>query len=296
MTKSHYIYINSKNRNVNDKIYDFNINLKNPITCNRNQGINCSVIGFYMLNTDYNLKGVSFKIDEVDAEITTYTYNIPNGNYSYISLMDYLNQVLAGKIKVEYLKYRNVFKFTNLNYLNYDYYIRPENASKYLGLFSDLELTDYGGIQNTSKEGSFINLSNYSHIIIKSTSLDFEDNTQDNIDRKELGASNILFMIDKQDIMPFQLISYKNQDGSDNYSYNINNKQITMIDLKLFNEKGEILTDVDDYFLILKFVIFDIEKIDNSNNYLDDIKFLLMSMMFNKDKIKRNENNNLILK
>lgn len=292
MTKSHYIYINSKNRNINDNIYDFNINLKNPISCNRNQGINCSVVGFYMLNTDYNLKGVSFQVDEVDTEITTYTYNIPNGNYSYISLMEYLNQVLVGKIKVEYLKYRNVFKFTNLNYINYDYYIKPLNASKYLGLSNDLELSDYGGIENTSKEGSFINLSNYSHIIIKSTCLDFEDNTQDNIDRKELGTSNILFMIDKQDIMPFQLISYRNQDGSDNYSYNINNRQISMIDLKLFNERGEVLTDTDDYFLVLKFVVFDIQKIDNANTYLDDIKFLLMSMMFNKDT----ENNNLMLK
>lgn len=292
MTKSHYIYISSKNRNVNEKIYDFNVSLKNPITCNRNQGINCSVVGFYMLNTDYNLKGVSFKVDEVDIGTTTYTYDIPNGNYNYQSLMDYLNSVLVGKIKVEYLKYRNVFKFTNLNYLNYDYYIRPLNASKYLGLLSDLELSDYGGIQNTSKEGSFINLTNYSHIIIKSNNIDFEDNTQDNINRKELGSSNILFMIDKQDVMPFQMISYKNQDGSDNYSYNINNKQISMIDLKLFNEKDEYLTDTDDYFLILKFVIFDIEKIDNSNSYLDDIKFLLMSMMFNKD----NKKNNLMLK
>lgn len=292
MTKSHYVYINSKNRNVNEKIYDFKINLKNPITCNKNQGINCSVVGFYMLNSDYNLKGVSFKVDEVDISTTTYTYTIPNGNYNYQSLMDYLNSVLVGKIRVEYLKYKNVFKFTNLNYLNYDYYIRPLNASKYLGLNSDLELSDYGGLQNISKEGSFINLTNYSHIIIKSSCLDFEDNTQDNIDRPELGASNILFMIDKQDVMPFQLISYRNQDGSDNYSYNINNKQISMIDLKLFNENGDLLTNTDEYFLILKFVIFDIQKIDNSNSYLDDIKFLLMSMMFNKD----NKKNNLMLK
>lgn len=288
MTKSHYIYINSKNRNIDDKIYDFKINLKNPIICNRNQGINCSVIGFYMMNTDYNLKSVSFQVDEVrksDSVIITYTFNIPDGNYSYQTLMEYLNQVFLGKIKVEYLKHRNTFKYTNLNNLNYDYYIKPGNASKYLGLLNSVELI------NPSKEGSYINLSNYSHIIIKSTYLDFEDNTQDNINTNELGSSNILFMIDKQDVMPFQLISYKNQDGSDNYSYNINNKQISVIDLKLFNEKGEVLTNTDNYFLILKFVIFDINKIDNPNSYLDDIKFLLMSMLFNNKK-----KNNLILK
>lgn len=284
MSKSHYIYINSKNRNSNEKKYNFNVYLKNPIVASRNQGINCSVVGFSMLNIDYNLKGVYFKVDEVDTEITTYTYNIPNGNYSYISLMEYLNQVLAGKIKVEYLKHRNAYKFTNLNYNVYDYYIKPENAGKFLGLMEELELTDYGGIQNTSKEGSYINLTNYSHIIIKSNLLDFEDNTQDNIEMSGLRSSSILFMIDKQDIPPFQLISYRNFDKSDNYSYNITNKQINIIDLHLFNEKGEMLTETDDYFLTLKITLFNKENNDVSVPYLEDIRFLIMSMMFNNKK------------
>lgn len=284
MNKSHYIYINSKNRSPNEKIYNFSVYLKNPIVVNRNQGINCSVVGFSMLNIDYNLKGIYFKVDEVDIGTTTYTYNIPNGNYSYISLMEYLNQILAGKIKVEYLKHRNAYKFTNLNYANYDYYIKPENAGKFLGLTADLELTDYGGIQNTSKEGSYINLTNYSHIIIKSNLLDFEDNTQDNIEMSGLRSSSILFMIDKQDIPPFQLISYRNFDKSDNYSYNITNKQINIIDLHLYNEKGETLTETDDYFLTLKITIFNKENNDVSIPYLDDIRFLMMSMMFNNKK------------
>ena len=284
MNRSHYIYINSKNRNVNEKIYNFNVYLNNPIICDKNEGMNLSVVGFSMLNTDYNLKGVYFKVDEVDIGTTTYSYNIPDGNYSYLTLMEYLNQILVGKIKVEYLKHRNAFKFTNLNYVNYDYYIRPENAGKYLGLSTDLELTDYGGIQNITKEGSYINLTNYSHIIIKSNYIDFEDNTQDNIYNKEVGSSSILFMIDKQDIAPFQLISYRNLDKSDNYSYNINNKQISMIDLKLYNEKGELLKECDEYFLVLKIVIFSKEEIINQIPFLEDIRFILMSLMFNNKK------------
>lgn len=282
--KSNYIYINSKNRNSTEKIYNFNVILNNPIIVNKNQGINCSVIGFSMLNSDYNLKGVYFKVDEVDIGTTTYTYNIPDGNYSYLTLMEYLNQVLVGKIKVEYLKHRNAFKFTNLNYNNFDYYIKPENAGKFLGLSTDLELTDYGGIQNISKNGSYINLSNYSHIIIKSNSILFEDNTQDNINSKEMGNSSILFMIDKQDIQPFQLISYRNYDKSDNYSYNINNRSISNIDLHLYNEKGELLTETDDYFLILKFTIFNKEEIQSQIPYLEDIRFILMNLIFNNKK------------
>lgn len=289
MSKSHYIYISSKNREFNEKIYNFNVILNNPIIVNRNQGINLSVDYFSMLNIDYNLKGIYFKIDEVDIETTTYTYNIPDGNYSYLSLMEYLNQVLTGKIKVEYLKHRNAYKFTNLNYSNFDYYIKPENSGKFLGLMGELELTDYGGIQNTSKEGSYINLTNYSHIIIKSNSILYADDTQDNFNNKEMGSSSILFMIDKQDIQPFQLISYKNS-GGDNYSYNINNRQISTIDLQLYNEKGELLTNTDDYFLVLKIVITNKEEIQNQTPFLEDIRFLLMNMTFNNKKGNKNKN------
>lgn len=289
MTKSNYIYISSKNRESSEKIYNFNVVLNNPIVTNKNQGISLSIDYFSMMNTDYNLKGVYFRLDEVDTETTTYTYNIPDGNYSYISLMDYLNQVLVGKIKIEYLKHRNAYKFTNLNYSNFDYYIKPENAGKFLGLIGELELTDYGGIQNTSKEGSYINLTNYSHIIIKSNSILLADDTQDNFNNKEMGSSSILFMIDRQDVPPFQLISYKNS-GGDNYSYNLNNRQISTIDLQLYNEKGELLTDTDDYFLVLKIIIIEKEQVESQTPFLEDIRFLLMNMTFN-DKKKNLINN-----
>lgn len=288
--KSNYIYISSKNRNASEKIYNFSVILNNPIIINRNQGINISVDYFSMLNTDYNLKGVYFKVDTVrliDNLITTYTYNIPDGNYSYLSLMEYLNSVLTGKIKVEYIKHRNAYKFTNLISATYDLYLMPENAGKFLGVYSDITLATY---TNITYEGSYINLTNYSHIIIKSNSILFEDNTQDNFNSKEMGNSSILFMIDRQDIPPFQLISYKNS-GGDNYSYNLNNRQISTIDLQLYNEKGELLTNTDDYFLVLKIVITNKEEIQNQTPFLEDIRFLLMNMTFNNKKNKNLINN-----
>ena len=283
MSKSNYIYISSKNRQSNEKIYNFNVILNNPIIINRNQGINLSVDYFSMMNTDYNLKGIYFKVDTVrliDNLITTYTYNIPDGNYSYLSLMEYLNSVLTGKIQVEYLKHRNAFKFTNLISATYDLYLMPQNANKFLGVYSDITLATYTSI---TYEGSYINLTNYSHIIIKSNSILFEDNTQDNFNSKEMGSSSILFMIDRQDIPPFQLITYKNS-GGDNYSYNLNNRQISTIDLQLYNEKGELLTNTDEYFLVLKIVITNKEEIESQTPFLEDIRFLLMNMTFNNKK------------
>lgn len=282
MSKSNYIYISSKNRSPNEKINKFNVILKNPIICNHNEKINISVIGFSMLNTDYNLRDIKFKVYSVDNNglYVEYNYTIPNGNYNYQSLMDYLNSILINKIRIEYIPERNAYKYYNLDVNNYDFGIIPLNASKCLGLSSNLILYDSIGI-----EGSYINLVNYSHIIIKSVYLDFEDNTQDNINNKELGFSNILFMLDKQDILPYQLISYRNFDKSDNFSYNINNKQISIIDLNLYNENGDELTNINDFFLVLKILIFNIEEKNSSIGFLEDIRYILMSMMFNKKNL-----------
>jgi hypothetical protein len=282
MSKSHYIYISSKNRNSNENIYNFNVILNNPIIINRNQGINISVVGFSMMNTDYNLKNCIFYIQELHYTPIIYsllhTITIPDGNYSYLTLLNYLknNVEFNTYLDIEYIKERNSFKFTNkLQEGNIS--IIPNNCKNILGIKTQL-------LVETSVESSYINLTNYSHIIIKSNSILFEDNTQDNINNIELGNSSILFMIDKQDIAPFQLISYRNYDKSDNYSYNISNRQISSIDLHLYNEKGEVLTNTDDYFLTLKFVIFNKEEIQPQMPQLDDIRFLLMDLIFNNKK------------
>ena len=282
MSKSHYIYISSKNRSSNEKIYDFNVLLNNPIIVNRNQGINISVVGFSMLNTDYNLRGLSFYLNQYNLDgsyIITFIYDIPDGNYSYLTLMNFLNSDVELKqfIKIEYVKERNTFKFIKIDNTK-KYFIDPLNCNKILGFNEETE------ILSTGTESSYINLTNYSHIIIKSNNILFEDNTQDNIDNKEMENSSILFMIDKQDIPPFQLISYRNHDKSDNYSYNISNRQINAIDLHLYNEKGEVLTNTDDYFITLKIVIFNKEEVQSQTPFLEDIRFLLMNMTFNNKK------------
>ena len=282
MSKSHYIYISSKNRSSNEKIYDFNVILNNPIIVNRNQGINISVVGFSMLNTDYNLRGLSFYLNQHNLDgsyIITYIYDIPDGNYNYQTLINFLNSDVELKqfIKIEYVKERNTFKFIKIDNTK-KYFIDPLNCNKILGFNEETE------ILSTGTEGNYINLTNYSHIIIKSNNIIFEDNTQDNIDNKEMENSSILFMIDKQDIPPFQLISYRNHDKSDNYSYNISNRQINNIDLHLYNEKGEVLINTDDYFITLKIVIFNKEEIQSQTPFLEDIRFLLMNMIFNNKK------------
>ena len=97
--KKFNIYINSKNRDVNEKVYDFNIYLKNQIFAGKNEGMNINVMSFSMLNTMYNVnqitKNNTFTIRRTNLDgitgIVDKVITIPFGNYSVITLRDTIN-------------------------------------------------------------------------------------------------------------------------------------------------------------------------------------------------------------
>jgi len=288
MSKSYYLYINSKNRNYDEEINDFNVFLSNPIICNYNESLNVNVIGFSMINSVYNCIGLYFKVSIYNSEnpfnfISEVIYNIPDGNYSHATLTDLLNAIIDKNIlTIEYIKYKNCFKFTKKQNINNNVYIEPFNCNKILGISESKFLITSTGILS-----NYINLVNYSHIIIKSNSLNFNDCVQDNITYKDdsLGISNILFMIDKQDIQPFQMIKYDNYNKADTFSYNLTNKIINSIDLLLYNEKNEPLINIDDYIIILKFnIVNNIINENENKSILEDIRFLIMKALFNENK------------
>lgn len=286
---NYYLYVSSKNRQSTEDINNFNVFLTNQLYIGKNQGLNVSVAGFSMLNSMYNVNSNNnnYQLDERDLSnnlLSTTNLYISSGNYNAYSLRDHLNQQMTSKINVEYNPPTNTYKFTNLS-ANKRYYINPINSQKFLGLSNKTEITTVG------VNGSFINLVNYSQVIIKCPSLDFEDKVQDNINQtKEMGMSSILFMIDKQDVQPFQMITYKNEDGNNNFNYNIMNKALVSLNFQLYNENNEIIRDASDYFLTLKFTLFErYEPVFKdigmrSLSLLDDIHFTLLNILFKKGK------------
>lgn len=284
---NYYLYVSSKNRQSTEDINNFNVFLTNQLYIGKNQGLNVSVVGFSMLNSMYNVNSNNnnFQLEERDLSnnlLSTTNLYISNGNYNAYSLRDHLNQQLSSKINVYYNSPTNTYKFTNL-ISNKRFYINPINSQKFLGLSNKTEITTVG------VSGSFINLVNYSQVIIKCPSLDFEDKVQDNINQtKEMGMSSILFMVDKQDVQPFQMITYKNEDGNNNFNYNIMNKALVSLNFQLYNENNEIIRDASDYFLTLKFTLFErYEPIFKdigmrSLSLLDDIHFTLLNILFKR--------------
>ena len=277
MNKTYNLYINSKNRSEQEKPYNFNIFINNDeIYVTPNQVLNVNVAGFYMINSMYNVNSNSrnntFELEEQSLEgsvLSTTIITIPYGNYSFHTLRDTLNQLLNSKITVSYNISTNTYTYTNLS-SSTRYFINPNLCSKLLGLSTKSE------IMTSGTNGSYINMINYSQIILRCPSFSFEKSSLDNIKAKGffLCVCDILFTINKQDVEPFRSIYYNNIDGSTVFSYNITNTQINNLTFMMVNENDEYIYDAPDYFLHLQISI-----IEKNEPYYREVCLQILSLL-----------------
>ena len=256
------IYINSANRNSVDKSYDFNIYFDNDeININPNEGVNVNVVSFSLLNSMYNVNQYtgnnSFILLQNGSTNTTIT--IPYGNYSVYSFMDKLNELLSNKIKVSYNIATNTYTYTNVSVGTLS--IIPQNCNKLLGLNDTTSISSSGTISG------YVDMVNYQQVILRCPTFVFENCAMDNIQDKNnfIAVSDILYWINKQDVEPFKMINYKNEDCSTVYSYNVLNTSFMTLNFKLVNEYNQPILDAPDYLLQLQISVFD-----KDNNYFKE--------------------------
>ena len=274
------IYINSANRSSNETPYDFKIFFDNDeIIVNPNEGVNVNVVSFSLLNSMYNVNQYSANnIFQLQQDTTITTLTIPYGNYNVSTLMTQLNLLLTGKITVSYNIATNTYTYTNITALPYS--IIPLNCSKLLGLLTTTPILTTGTLS------SYVNMVNYQQVILKCPTFVFQNCSMDNIQDKDnyIAVSDILYWINKQDVEPFKMINYKNEDCSTVYSYNVLNTSFSYMNFKLVNEFNQPIFDAPDYLLQLQISIFD-----KDNNYfkeatlqaltlLNDIYFALLNI------------------
>ena len=277
MNKTYNLYINSSNRSKQEYPYNFSIFINDDeILASPNQVLNINVAGFYMMNSMYNVNSNSsnntFELEKQELDgtvISTDTITIPFGNYSFFTLKEQLNQLLVSKIQLTYNIATNTYTYTNIDNLH-KYFITPHLCSKFLGLSSTTE------ILTTGTTGTYINMINYSQIILRCPSLSFEKSSLDNIKGKDnfLSVGDILFTVNKQDVEPFRSIYYNNIDGSTVFSYNIMNTQINNLTFMLVNENDEFIYDAPDYFLHLQVSI-----IEKNEPYFKEVLFQILTTL-----------------
>lgn len=280
---SYNLYINSNGNK-------YTLYLNNHIYCLKNQKIKVNVKNFYMLNSMYNITSDNntFDIQRVLAfdgsGSIIKTITIPIGNYSVLTFRDKIKSLfsniaeIGNNIDIVYNIANNTYTFINYN-TTYRYYIKNIKCKKQLGLYVDWQITTSG------ITGSFINMVDYSQIIVKSD-LIYNDLNQDNIQYDELRISQILLFITRQDVEPFKSISY----SGDDFNYTLSNTDINSITFNITNERNELI-NCDNWFLHLNFEIIDDKKdysflvirlMKKILDILDDIKYVLMSIWAKK--------------
>lgn len=277
--KVYNVFINSANRGINETAYDFTIFFdSDEIIVNQNEGVNINVVSFSLLNSMYNVNNNNHQFKIRHQNHTELTVSIPFGNYNVYTLRDELNNQMIGKISVSYNVATNTYTYKNLTEDNYK--IIPMNCYKLLGLTDTTNITIEG---ITSK---YINMVNYQQIILRCPTLVFESYAMDNIQDKNnfLAISDFLYWINKQDIEPFKMINYKNEDCSTVYSYNVLNNHFNSLNFKLVNEYNEPILDAPDYLLQLQINVFTKDAYFYKDfsikllNLLNDIYFTLLNL------------------
>jgi hypothetical protein len=265
------IFINSANRSSVDKSYDFNIYFDNDeINVNPNEGVNVNVVSFSMLNSMYNVNQHTGnnKFVLLRDEGVTETITIPYGNYSVYTFMEQLNTLLSGLVKVSYNVATNTYTYKNIGIGTIS--ITPQNCNKLLGLNETTPITALG---TTS---GYINMVNYQQVILRCPTFVFENCCMDNIqDRNNfIAVSDILYWTNKQDIEPFKMINYKNEDCSTVYSYNVLNTSFMTLSFKLVNEYNQPILDAPDFLLQLQISVFDKDNNVYKEGMLQILKLL----------------------
>ena len=270
--KVYNIFINSANRSINDKPYDFTIYFDNDeIQVERNEGVNVNIVSFSMLNSMYNVnqysKNNTFILHNITLNSDT-TVVIPYGNYSVYTFMDQLNTLLSGIITVSYNVATNTYTYKNITASSYS--INPLNCHKLLGLS---QITSISPLGTTS---TYVNMVNYQQIILKCPTMVFESNSMDNIQDNDnfIAVSDILYWVNKQDVEPFKMINYRNEDASTLYNYNVVNRNFSYFNFKLINENDEPIYDAPDILFQLQIIIYD-----KDNSYFKEATLQMLKLL-----------------
>ena len=276
------LYINSANRSETERPYDFTVFFDNEeIVINPNDGVNVNVASFSLLNSMYNVnKHTGNNVFEVYVNgVKVRTVVLPFGNYDVYTFMEQLNISLANLITVSYNTATNTYTYTS--FVEGFCEIKPLECNKLLGF------KETTAISLTGTLSGYVNMVNYQQIILRCPSLVFESCSLDNIQDKKnfFSISDFLYWVNKQDVEPFKMVNYKNDDCGTVYSYNVANRKFNTLNFKLVNEFNEFIYDAPDFLLQLQITVFD-----KDNAYfkeaslqvlklLNDIYFILLNFI-----------------
>ena len=237
-------FIHSKNRTADDKVYNFAVDYPDGIiSCKDNEYIELNVVSFDMLNNMYNINATNncLKVNE------TLKY-IPYGNYSVKTFRTTLLSLLPIETTIIYNDAQNTYTFTGTGT------IQPITMGALIGLPNNIEVP----INNLTT--GLINLSSFSKIILRTQGITYY---QSNVENLQVSSSNlqlfsdIIFWKNKQDVEPFKIIAYNNEDGGNNFCLEVQDKMIFRLQFQLKNERNEFIEDAAEWMAVIQYNIYE---------------------------------------
>ena len=292
------IYINSKNRDLNESISNFTVRIpQNLLRLEQGEHFSLNVNGFYCYNSWFNCidnfnNEFHIIIKNIDNEvIQTYVYKLNDGNPNVNDVRTNLNNLLLNKVNITYDKQRNKFIFKRtlpVSTQQYRMYLKIINSEDFLGFYKsdrDIEiLLPY--LQNVYSN-NIINILGDEAIIIKiNGDCILAGNTVDNFGTETYEPSNIIFM-KPIDVPSNGLLKYNNEDGGDSFHYRLANvEQITWFTLSVYNQDNELIPNFSDYILLLQFIRHKTEEgkveilLNSLLDYVKQIYLMISHFLF----------------
>jgi hypothetical protein len=260
------IYINSKNRDLSEKISNFTVRIpQNLLRLSQGEYFTLNVNGFYCYNSWFNcIDGFNNEFQLIikninDEIVETYNYKLNDGNPNVNDVKSNLNGLLINKVLVSYDKQRNKFIFKRslpVSTQNYTMYLKIINSEDFLGFYkSDRNIEILLPYLQNVFSNNIVNILGDEAIIIKiNGDCILAGNTVDNFGTETYEPSNIIFM-KPIDVPSNGLLKYNNEDGGDSFHYKLANvEQITWFTLSVYNQDDELIPNFSDYILLLQFI------------------------------------------
>jgi hypothetical protein len=251
-------FIKSSNRQSNESSYNFSIDYPDGVlTCNSDEYMEINVISFDMINTMYNIYSSNNQFIIRETGVVDITYTIPIGNYSVKTFMAMMSGLINNpNIIISYNTAQNTYTFTKKAGVTTVYRLIP---NKLWTVINMMPATLYE-ITTTGLTSGYINLVNYSKIILRTEGVNYYYSNIENYGKSNSSTlSNIIFWACKSDIEPFKVIKYNNEDAGRSFCYKIENKEINNLTLQLKNENNEFITDAPDYLIALQFNFYKVD-------------------------------------
>ncbi len=292
------IYINSKNRDLSEKISNFTVRIpQNLLRLSQGEYFTLNVNGFYCYNSWFNcIDGFNNEFQLIikninDEIVETYNYKLNDGNPNVNDVKSNLNGLLINKVLVSYDKQRNKFIFKRslpVSTQNYTMYLKIINSEDFLGFYkSDRNIPILLPYLQNVFSNNIINILGDEAIIIKiNGDCILAGNTVDNFGTETYEPSNIIFM-KPIDVPSNGLLEYNNEDGGDSFQYRLANvEQITWFTLSVYNQDDELIPNFSDYILLLQFIRHKTEEgkveilLNSLLDYVKQIYLMISHFLF----------------